>query len=393
MSAVIGALLMFTILILAYSGFQATVVPDQNQQVETTDYFEAQNDMTEVRSTILGTARTGGAESVTVQTGTLYPPGIFRVNPAPSAGSIRTGDPQSLEIRNAVATNTETADFWNASTDHADPTQRVVFAPQYHYADHDPVAVDATVTYINTSTSTQPLTDAVVVDGNTIRLIHVEGDVDRTGITSSVTFTGTSTGGDSIPVTNPNGGRITVVVPTEISAQTWRNELLSGELRSNGGNIRSISAVSGREAVEIEFVQGEVYNLQMAKVTATGTESGGETPAAAYITNPDASQRAVDVGGRVSLSPVVRDRFNNPRSGVSVSAQVVSGQSNVQIVSVDETTGSDGRVDVVVEGQQAGNAVVEVTFAGGGSDVKIVQYDVTVNGGGGGNGGGPGNGP
>ena len=52
-SVVIGSLLIFTVLILAFSGYQAFAVPDQNAEVEIDHFQENEDRFSEFRSNIV----------------------------------------------------------------------------------------------------------------------------------------------------------------------------------------------------------------------------------------------------------------------------------------------------------------------------------------------------
>ena len=86
----IGAVILFGFLIVALSTYQATVVPDQNREVEFLHNQEVQTDMVELSSSIAATGRTGDAAPATVKLGMRYPSRTFFVNPPPASGRLST---------------------------------------------------------------------------------------------------------------------------------------------------------------------------------------------------------------------------------------------------------------------------------------------------------------
>ncbi|MFC6788135.1 hypothetical protein ACFQFD_19860 [Halobaculum halobium] len=83
----IGAVILFGFLIVA-STYQATVVPDQNREVEFLHNQEVQTDMVELSASVAATGRTGSAAPATVKLGTRYPSRTFFVNPPPASGRL-----------------------------------------------------------------------------------------------------------------------------------------------------------------------------------------------------------------------------------------------------------------------------------------------------------------
>jgi hypothetical protein len=134
----IGAVSRLGFLVVSLSPYQATVVPNENQQVEFQHSQHVQCDMLEVRNTILGTAATGPAAPATVELSTRYPARAVAVNPAPPSGTLSTSSLGRVSIRNAVADDAatpdedypETADFWNGTT-HNYTTKSLEYRPSY----------------------------------------------------------------------------------------------------------------------------------------------------------------------------------------------------------------------------------------------------------------------
>ncbi|ESS06155.1 MAG: hypothetical protein A07HB70_01704 [uncultured archaeon A07HB70] len=77
----IGAILLFGVLIVALSTYQAVAVPAENEQVEFNHNQAVQQDMLELRSALLQTGAGGRGQSVSVSLGTTYPSRVLLVNP------------------------------------------------------------------------------------------------------------------------------------------------------------------------------------------------------------------------------------------------------------------------------------------------------------------------
>ena len=144
----IGAVILLGFIVVSLSLYQATVVPNENQQVEFQHNQRVQSDMLEVRNAILGTAATGSAAPATVELGTRYPARVVAVNPAPPSGTLSTSSLGQISVRNATADDAdtttedypETADFWNGTT-HNYTTKSLEYRPSYANYDNAPTTV------------------------------------------------------------------------------------------------------------------------------------------------------------------------------------------------------------------------------------------------------------
>ncbi|MUV60167.1 hypothetical protein [Halobacterium sp. CBA1126] len=379
-SVQIGAILLFATLIIALSVYQATVVPSQNADVEYKHSQTVQNQLTDVRNGILRSAATGTTQPVSVTLGTQYPSRVFLMNPPPATGTLRTGSYENngIEVSNVVATNDETRDFldgsWTASTKYLE------YEPNYHEYDNAPnLAYGETLLYNRypREGTTIPLSDQLLVDGNTITLVALNGSVGTTQ-SGSVSVNPQALSGpyERVQVTNESDEPVELTIPTQLSADTLTNRTGLG-----GQDAFQNAEAVGDDRVRVTLDPG-TYTLRTAKV---GVGSGTDDPGPRYLTTSD--DRTVQNGEEFTVS--MRDAFNNPVSGdvnVTVNRSVVGPQS--KRVSEDGTVtftydgptgpfnasildgGSEER-KVVFEGQPA-------TDGGGGVGGGDDTYDVTL---------------
>lgn len=87
-SELIGAVFLFAFLIIGLSGYQVWVVPSQNAEVEWNHNLEVQDDMVDVRNTILASKISGDEGYAAVQLGTEYPSRVIAVNPPNPTGTL-----------------------------------------------------------------------------------------------------------------------------------------------------------------------------------------------------------------------------------------------------------------------------------------------------------------
>ncbi|MFB6155210.1 MAG: Ig-like domain-containing protein [Haloferacaceae archaeon] len=402
----IGAVLLFGTLIVALSIYQVTAVPTQNEQVEFQHSERVQSQMQDVRGAILRSGATGVSQSERVTLGPTYPGRTFFVNPPPPSGSLATVGTQNPDVRvtieNANATRAgdpETGDYWNG-----DPRQYetggLTYRPDYNLYDTAPVTgyENTVVANFFDSGAVLPGSDQTVVDGRHLQVVTLGGDISASTVGSrSVTVHPVSTASRSVAVRNDDGQSIELRFATAIPESTWRNDLLADELDPDGSDpdayVSAISSTSipGTQYRELTLTleRGVTYDLTMTRVVVgDGADSG--LPGA-YVTAVD-SPVSLPEGGVGELTVEVRDRYNNPVSGVDVTVQSVSTGT---VSPSSALTGPDGRATFTYEapnnvaGQQT--ATVTLSFGGNDNERERATFEVTVyNTGGGGGGGGSG---
>jgi hypothetical protein len=339
----IGAVLFFAIVIIALSLYQATVVPSQNADVEYRHSQSVQGQMADVRNSLLQTAATGQTQTATVTLGTQYPSRVFLMNPPPATGTLSTDTRanDTMRVSNVVATDGETADYidgaWSA------PTKYLTYAPDYNEYDNAPNRVyESSLLYSHypDSNASVPLTDQLLVRGDTITLVALNGSVSTTRSGSvSLSASPTSAPYQSVQVRPQDPSEpINVSVPTGLSAGKIRNSTSLGE----DPNVTVTDG--GPNRVVISLTANRTYTLQTARVDV-GSQSA--TLGAHYLTVVDSGNGEVTVEAR--------DRFNNPVDGATVS---VNGSN--PFVDSPKTTGVDGRATFEFKPGATGQGTLEI---------------------------------
>lgn len=339
----VGAVLLFATLIVSYSTYQAFVVPDQNRQVEFKHNEQVREELQELRNAVVSVTRPR-SESTSVTLGTQYPSRTLSMNPPAPTGSLRTTGTSNatynLTLRNATGEG-EVRDFWNGSTKRY-PTGGLVYTPNYNeYDQARPLYYEATVVYRQAPTADVPLTGQRVVDDETIRLVTLNGSVSTTRSQAlSLDIEPVSASTTTVTVRN-DSANVTVAFPTRLSESRWE-QLLDGEFTDQGGHVVGVrTAPIDGEARQllIDLEPGVSYELQMKKV---GIGTGVTPTTAGYVLPVRGAETPVLEGGTRRLVVQVRDRYNNPVTGVTVNASA-----------------EQGRVTVADETNLAGEAVIE----------------------------------
>lgn len=373
-SEVLGAVLLFGILIAVLIAFQATAVPVFNQGVEYEHNQRIQSQLDLLRTNFVLTATTGDGSSTQIDLGTDYPNRMFLLNPPPASGRLQTDAPATVEVRNAAATG-EVGDYWTG-TAQTFTTRPITYTPQYNEYDNAPVThLENGLLYNLFKESQTALSDENLVDGRQISLLLINGSLSASGTTSrSIDIEPTSAPARTVTVRNDTAP-IVVSIPTRLSESKWR-ELLADELVAQGGHISSISYITDTpyNHLILELEPGVTYELSMAMI---GVGSDIDRPEPHYVTTTDNDERHLPPGRSTRLTVEVRDRYDNPVSGVSVDASIVSGEGTV--VPVDPVTGTDGRASFrYTAPPNATTATIQARIASTPSPREVATFTIDV---------------
>ncbi|GGL23676.1 hypothetical protein GCM10009037_04070 [Halarchaeum grantii] len=388
-STLVGAILLFGIILVVYASWQAAVVPAENKQVEFDAFQGAGEDVTELRNAMQRTAVTGVQTSTVVQTGTSYPSRALFVNPPPASGTLATEPAGDVTLSNVEATDGDVRDYWNGD-DRSFDTQRLVFRTDYNELRTGSLGVDPSgATYLAADATV--MRDAqTLVSGNRITLVTVAGDYRDGGVTVAPAVEPVSVGTETISVRNTSGD-FTMTVPTRLGQDAW-NEIADGQ-----ANITDATVDEDDETVTLAFEGDETYQLRLARVALRepADPSVESPPGARYLTSPNREPGPTVEGNPVPLTAVARDKFNNGVSDVDVEFTVESGNANVvnpdgnsctaatggSTTVTAATDGSGETVACLVPPNNANNkrsVTVDATIAGRSGDANRTSFNVTV---------------
>jgi len=351
-SVQVGAILLFATLVIALSIYQATIVPSQNADIEYKHSQTVQNQMADVRNSILRSAATGTTQPTSLTMGTQYPARVFLLNPPPSTGTLRTGsyDDGTVRVSNVNATNPETREFLNGSWTAS--TKFLEYEPDYNEYDNAPnLLYESSILsnyYPNSGGGTAiPLTDQLLVDNETrtITLVTLNGSLSTTRA-GSVTVSPESLSApyQRVQVTNNTSGPVNVSVPTWLSADQFENRTDLG----NHPGVIDVVDVPDENRVVVQVNWTDRFTLQTARV---GVGSGTDNPGPHYLTLVE------NRGDRVTVE--ARDRFNNAESGVKVDIND-EAKNNSLFEDSSLWTDENGRATFEVNGNKSGTATIWV---------------------------------
>ena len=295
----LGAILLLGIFVVGPTVVQTQVVPAENERVEFKHSLTVQNDLSELRNTILRAGTSEGVQTADITMGTTYPTRVFLVNPPPAQGSLQTGTSRTVRGAGVTATNGETRDYLNGS--YVSETNSISYSPGYSVYRSAPTTTYQAGVLVSEhrNGNTTPVTEQALVRQNELYTVSVGGNVSRAQLRSvSLTPQSVSTSTDATTVTNASDGSVTVTVPSTLGEQQ-HVELLGPRYDPDAETGNDSAYVTdatkpGPERVTLTPEPGVTYRLHTARV-AVGPDTHTTEPA--YLTRNGADRRRRDLGG------------------------------------------------------------------------------------------------
>jgi hypothetical protein len=332
-SEVVGAILVFGVLVALLAIMQTQAVPAANQQVEFEHSQDAQGDLVEFHQSASKVANSGDTQSVSIKTGTGYPTRLLFFNPPRVQGSLSTSENRTVTIQNAEATDPEVNDYLDGSNVTLD-TRTFRYDVSYNELQNPPqVRYEYGVLYNQFRNDTTIQNPGSVIDDTSLNLVFMAGDYSRTsGDTQSLDVRPVSAPSRPVTIEGDGGDNITLVLPTDLPVEEWE------DLYQSQSTVLDIREGPRNGTVQIDLDGTERYTIRMAGL---GLEQGVQKPEAHYIVPAGDGVETAGVDQTTTVVYEVRDRFNNPVSGVDVDIDTPSG-------TVTETTDGSGRVTASV---------------------------------------------
>ncbi|MFQ3320063.1 MAG: hypothetical protein ACI8UR_001305 [Natronomonas sp.] len=368
-SEVVGAILVFGILIALLSILQTQAIPAANQQIEFNHNQEAQGDLVKFHQTASEVSNTGQGESVRIQTGTGYPSRLLFYSPSAATGRLATTDNRTVRIENATATEPEVRQYMSGRTLRLN-SRNFEYSVSYNYLDNAPTTrYEYGILYNNFSDATIIKNPGSVVDDTDINLIFMSGNYsDASASVQSLDVRPNSAPARPVTIEGSDNGNdnITLELPTQMPLSTWE------ELVSSQDTVLNVSKPAN-DTVRIALNGSERYTLRMSRLSL---EPGVEKPDAHYIVPADDGTTSVGVGQTTNVKYEVRDEYNNPVSGTDVDITYPNGTT------VRKTTDGEGRVVTPLTptdgGSESVNASIDTSGCNGAGAPARCQATYTV---------------
>jgi len=352
-SEVIGAILVFGILVVLLGIIQTQAIPAANQQAEFNHNQEVQSDLVGFNEATSDVASEGEPKSIKIQMGTSYPTRLFFVNPPQPRGEIRMAGDESVSIYNVNATDKNTRKYIGGSMEDLS-TRRLEYDPTYNEYQNAPVTVlEYGAVYRDFEDATIIDDESELVRGNTISLTLLNGNLSRGQSTAlSLEAQATSAPARTVQIeADETADNITVNIPTNLNVSEW--EKMVGDEEYVEGVVQNGSKV------DIRLNSSQSYNLRVPQI-GVGTQV--PTPEATYVTR--SSNRRLQIDRANTLPVEVRDRYNNPVSGESIYLRVDDGEFENGAKDIESNTSKQGRPTARYFGGAKGIVQVEASLRG-----------------------------
>ena len=371
-SVVIGSLLVFTIILLSFSGYQAFVVPNQNEQVEIDHAQTVKDQFAELRTSVVNAVGSDTPRSTNIDLGPTYPTRTIALNPPPAAGKLQTRAEGKVSIE-----ETGNPDDVNVCSDaKTDPTTRsLVYTPSYNEF-RQPESVGYESRVVSRQFRDGSLLDQRLVQSgpDEINLYLLNGSVDENGIDTYSLEVNAS----RQYTTTLKSPRITI--PSRFDKGTWNTEILTDP------KMRAESAPGNR--VKLLFNGGD-YEVSCAVVGLDSDpkftppdDDGGGGSSDSSSSDGAYDVRWVDPTGEPGTTPsscsekdCTLDADQSQTLDLTAETVPTAQDANVDfsvsdsdvatITPFSDDTGSDGKVSARMRAQS--NGKVKVYTAGGGS--------------------------
>ena len=355
-SEVLGAILVFGVVVVLLGIIQTQAIPAANEQVEFNHNQEVQSDLAQLQESVSEVVRDGNRQSVSVSLGATYPTRLFFFNPPNPSGTVRSTDAQTAEIV-AQGGNLESpegqvnARIQNPSAP-GNPNElsfelrSLVYEPNYNeYRDPPSVVSEYGVMYLNSSDSSVVIENRPVVDGTTISLVSTAGEFDRSSTaTRSFGVDAAPAPTTTVPIRHdsPSSSNfIELTLPTRLGQEQW-NSIASGQ--DNVVGNPNVDAAANEVTLELRSQDSSGNQIEYElEVPRYEVDNSAPDPNPTYVATDAGSSKRVPPGEDIEVTAEVRDEYNNPIPGELVTFDA-PGFTNPKQVRADE----NGRATVQI---------------------------------------------
>jgi hypothetical protein len=246
----IGFILIFGILVLMLTMYQANIVPEQNRQAEITHSNDMEFEFSSIESNIFNTGMDGTPSTKVYPMSMRYQTRLITVNAPPPAGTLSTSRVNEITIS-------------NSSMEHNVRTRYLKYDLDYRYYQNPPTYTYETgFTYRNFGDAQTAISQNQFILNNGFSIVALQGVYNKTSYNSErLRFERT----DSLvkyEITDPE-----ITVPTKLSNEFWV------DFASEKSNLDVISYDSTEETVTLSRT-GPV-DLYLTSVSLSDTADGG----------------------------------------------------------------------------------------------------------------------
>ncbi|WP_178918090.1 hypothetical protein [Natronomonas gomsonensis] len=363
-SEVLGAILLFGIVVLALGSYQAFVVPQQNAEIESNHDAQVSNEFAEIQPAISNAAASGRTRTTSVTLGTRYPVRAAALNPPTVSGQLSTGPSGDVVVEN----DGSPVDACALDDSREDNTVLRYKANYNELGGTGALVYENGITYRETD-GNRPLVknDQQLIDENTIRLFPLVSKEFSTASSGSesLQFYPGETGIQTFEVAS--GDQLNISFPSQLSDTEWERILEDADATKSGNTI----------TVTLTPSDDTEYTVRCTPVGLGSSPKQNDPPEERAYPNPSGE---INPAGTVKLEGQSLDK---PNSAIEMTFKAVdesvnfsetrysffyAGPGGGNISTMTNMTGNgDGGLSenaVVGEGYVNLNSSIEITESG-----------------------------
>lgn len=220
----IGFILIFGMLVLVVIQYQATIVPQQNQNIEIQHSEDTHHEFSVIENKIFNTGMTGLPSSTSIEMAPRYPTRLIALNPPPPSATISTSEPTEITVSN----DTDSYDI---------PTRFMEYKASYReYSNNPTYTYEPAFTYAEFDNDVQTrIEDNLLFVNEGLAIVALQGDFDQTSQTTArLRFAPT----DNLVVYEVED--LSVTIPTRLSESHWESvdeSRANVDVTYNGDNV------------------------------------------------------------------------------------------------------------------------------------------------------------
>ena len=375
-SEVVGAILIFGIVVAFIGMNQAFLVPQANADVESKHSNDVQRDIIHLRSGTVEAAGSNEPRSRDVALGTDYPARFIAINPPPATGTINTFDPGAT-----YSADHDDLDLSRVCGTDEDPdTKFIRYHSNYNEYQNSPSSViENTVSYREAGGNHLITTGQIFAQGRQIHIVRYVGDLQETSSsTTSIDLIPSATGLTRI---NTSEDSLSMTIPTQLTEDEWKGIV--------GSQVESISKNDNQ--AEFVFEDDAVYTVKCTTIgineepdVVPAIDREVEDDERANVINPSGEGEIVlndtqDLGQRGNDTVWIELQDNTGISDLDItaarlnyylSAEAGNSEEYPDNVSIEGTTpyheigGPFWELDTSVELNNGTTTRIELTFRG-----------------------------
>ena len=353
-SEVVGAILVFALVVMLLSIIQSQAVPNQNQEIEVQHSLDVQGDMVKYHQIASQVATSGNEQSVAIETGTGYPSRLLFFNPPRVQGTLNTSKQETAEIKNIESPDSEVNDYISTTAGNqlALNSRTMQYRGNYNEYQNPPVIkYEYGILFNEYDDASVVANPGTLIDGTDINLLFLAGPYAQTSSTTqSVGVQPNSAPARTVPIKHDgstgSSGNLRIELQSDLPEERWEEEY---ETPSN--NVEDIYKPTNTNTVVIELDESKTYDLRMSRIAL---DKDVPKPDGYYIVPVGDGTTSVSEGSTTNVKFEVRDEYNNPVSDVEVAVERPGGT----LVTPTPTTNSDGKITVPITPDSSGTQTV-----------------------------------